>query len=308
MKRIRSERIPLEKLTTWDIAETLLPEYSYQQYKDLEDFVNTGGQLAPITVAEDGRIIDGYNRWRTAQRLSITEIECDVYSYEDEAEMEVHAIVLNSKRRHLNKVQIARAASRLAEIIIASDPDAEEEAPKKEQKKEPKQQSAETAESSDEASAGEQPEEKKPAPVSRPEKAVRTVSHKLGVLPSTVQQVSKVDKTGDERLIAAMEDKTISIRQAAELADLEEDARLQAFEALGEERKKKSEFAEVFGRACGECQRRLSSTGRKIKESEFTEAERREMKAALNRVIGEANMLIHMLDESTGTGAAKTEG
>ena len=305
MKRIRSESIALEKLTAWDVAETLLPEYSYQQYKDLEDFVNTGGQLAPIVVAEDGRIIDGYNRWRTAQRLSLTHIECDVYAYEDQAEMEVHAIVLNSKRRHLNKVQIARAAARLADIILASDPDAEEEIPVKVEKT-AKAEPAEATDSGEQTGADDQTEEKKAAPVSRPDQAVRTVSHKLGVLPSTVQQVNKVDKTGDERLIAAMEGKTISIRQAAEIAEMEEDQRYQALEAIGEERKKRGEFAEIFARTCGESQRKLQGMGKRIKDAQFSESERREMKSSLNRVIGEANMLIHLLDESTGTGT--TEG
>jgi ParB-like chromosome segregation protein Spo0J len=303
MKRIRSERIPLEKLTSWDIAEMLLPEYTVQQYKDLEDFIGTGGQLAPITVAEDGRIIDGYNRWRTAQRLCLEEIECDVYSYDDEAEMEVHAIVLNSKRRHLNKVQIARAAARLAQIMIASAPEAEEEP-----EKESKTRKTEVSGSAEEAAAEEQSEEKNAAPVSRPEKAVRTVSHKLGVLPSTVQQVSKVDQTGDERLISAMEDKTISIRQAAELADMEEDERVQAFEALGESRKKKNEFTEVFSRTCSECFRKLSGTGRKIKEGGYSESDLRDMKTSLTKVIAEANMLMHLLEENVGTGDVKTEG
>jgi ParB-like chromosome segregation protein Spo0J len=298
MKRIRSELIALDKLQTWQVAESLLPAYSEPQYKDLEEFIANGGQLAPIVIAEDCRIIDGYNRWRTAKRMNLDTIECDIYSYADQSEMEIHAIVLNSKRRHLNRLQVARAAVRLADLISPDEPGSGNqahfaEAPAAKKIHAPLQggQNAEEEEQEGNTSA---------APVSRPDQAMRSVSQKLGVSPSTVQRVSMVDKSGDERLIAAMEDKTISIRQAAEIAEMDEDDRQQAMEALDEEKQKRNNDAVIFSRISYDCMKRLQSSGKKIKDTEFSEAERSEMKASLTQVINEANALIQMLDGQPG--------
>lgn len=282
MKRIRSEHIAIDDLQSWDIAEDLLPEYSEQQYKDLEEFIASGGQLAPITVAEDGRIVDGYNRWRTAQRLNMDQIECDVYSYDDQSEMEIHAIVLNAKRRHLNRLQVARAAARLAEIL----PPSESALPEKSYSSADDDREADSE--TDHASAS---RAKKP----RPDQAVRTVSQKLGVLPSTVQQVSKVDKSGNEKLISAMENKHISIRQAAEIADMEDDARRQAIDAINDEKKARADSAEMFCRACNDCLKKLQNGGNRLNDAEFSEIERNKMKSWLSQVISEANSLMELL-------------
>jgi len=286
MKRVRSERIPLDKLHPWKTAEALLPEYSEQQYRDLEDFLANGGQLAPLTVAEDCRIIDGYNRWRTAARLKMDEVECDVYSYDNSAEMEIHAIVLNSKRRHLNRLQIARAAARLSDLLPAGEGVFGD------------RHGAGIEEEIDEpgaASRGAAAE--KVTTAARPDKAMRNVSHKLGILPSTVQQVSKVDKSGDERLISAMEGKRISIKQAAEIADMDEEQRSRAMETIDEENARKNSCPESFARICADCTRRLYAGGKKIRDSELSEIERDDMKASLVRLIEEANALMKILSE-----------
>jgi ParB-like chromosome segregation protein Spo0J len=280
MKRIRSEQIALDRLHPWETAESLLPEYSRSQYRDLEEFISTGGQLAPLTVSEDGRIIDGYNRWRTAKRIGIEEVECDVYSYEDESEMEIHAIVLNSKRRHLNRLQVARAAARLATILPAAEPSNDEETPLTDD--------GITEEENGEQSSAEKT--KKP----RPDQAVRTASQKLGVLPSTVQQVSRVDSSGDEKLISAMEKNHISIRQAAEIADMEDADRRQAIEAL-DEKNTRANSAEMVCRSCNDCLKKLQNCAARITDSEFSEAERNKMKSWISQVITEADALMKIL-------------
>ncbi len=303
MKRIRSEVIALEKLQQWEVAETLLPEYTEQQYQDLDEFLANGGQLAPVVIAEDYRLIDGYNRWRTAKRLGLNQIECDVYSYEDISEMEMHAIVLNSKRRHLNRLQVARAAARLANLLSPPEP-GEEEVPEMEpEKKPPEQQEFNQAEPEVvEEKLQEVAEEEKneaPAPLADivySDQVVREASQKLGVSHSTVKQVSKVDKSGDEMLISAMEDKVITIKQAAEIADLEEEQRRKALEQIDEENKKKNNYVGVFSRTCTDCLRKLQRSRKKFKNAEFTETECHEMKDAIDKVIGEANAMMLLLN------------
>lgn len=293
MKRIHSEPIALERLLPWDIAEALLPEYSELQYHDLEEFLANGGQLAPIVVSEDYRIVDGYNRWRTARRLKLSQIECDVYSYDNLAEMEIHAIVLNSKRRHLNKLQVARAAARMADLL----------SPPEQQDTSPIPADIPATLEDIQSQTPEPHEEKTPpdvviAPVTptfQTDRTVREVSQKLGVSHSTVKQVSKVDKSGDELLIAAMEDKVITIRQAAEIAEMEEGLRRQAIEIIDEEKRKRNNYAGVFSRTCNDCLKKLQNSRKKFKDAEFSDSEYREMKTSLAQVMNEAKELMQML-------------
>ncbi len=304
MKRIRSELVALERLQSWDVAETLLPEYTEQQYQDLDEFLANGGQLAPVVIAEDGRLIDGYNRWRTAKRLGINQIECDVYSYEDIAEMEMHAIVLNSKRRHLNRLQVARAAARLANLLSSPELDAEvtQESAVEEKPSEQDEIIQEDPEMVEVVSLDSEIEKEQPAPTPAAmvqvysDQVVREASQKLGVSHSTVKQVSKVDKSGDEMLIAAMEDKVITIKQAAEIADLEEDQRRKALEQIDEENKKKNNYVGVFSRTCTDCLRKLQRSRKQFKNAEFSENECHAMKDVIDKVIGEASALMLLLN------------
>jgi len=303
MKRTRSERIALERLQPWDIAETLLPEYTEQQYRDLEEFLANGGQLAPIVIADDGRIIDGYNRWRTARRLKLPEIECDVYEYDNQSEMEVHAIVLNAKRRHLSKLQVARAAVRLAALLTPEDePVKAETEPVAEVEAAAENSGEESEVKVDVASGG-----NAVAALFQNEQAVREVSQKLGVAASVVKQVSKVDKSGDEMLITAMEDKVITIKQAAEIAELDEEFRRQAIEAIDEEKRKKNNYAGVFSRTCHDCLKKLQTSRNKFKDAEFSEAECKEMRSSIIQLIGEAKALMQMLSDKPAESAAADE-
>jgi ParB-like chromosome segregation protein Spo0J len=278
MKRIRSEHIALEQLQSWEIAEDILPEYSEQQYQDLEEFLATGGQLAPITIAEDFRIVDGYNRWRTAKRLNLDKIECDVYSYDDQSEMEIHAIVLNAKRRHLNRLQVARAAARLTALLPPAEPMKKKRVPDGEEISENDPESESTN-------------------VSHPTKTARTVSQKLGVLPSTVHQVSKVDNSGNEKLISAMEKKLISIKHASEIAEMNDEERRQAIEAIDDEKKARANSAEMVCRTCNDCLKKLQSCKTKFDDAEFSEPERNKMKSWITQVISEANSLMEILSK-----------
>lgn len=303
MKRITAEKRSVAELQAWDIAETLLPEYSPEQYKDLEEFLSKGGELAPVIVAEDNRIIDGYNRWRLARRLELDQIECDIYAYEDEAEMEMHAIVLNSKRRHLNKLQVARAAVRLInlekndfeeeeetkEVNIAEEVEAVEEQPKAEETQPEAEAEAETVQ-----------EEVIPVAVI-PEIAVDSVAKKLGVPKSTVKQVNKVDHSNDQVLINAMEEKVITIKQAAKIADLAEEKRKEAIEALDMERIKRNSISAILSRHCDSFTKRLKSNQKKIADAGLSEEDKDQLKEQMHKVIIESQNIIEQLSQAPET-------
>ena len=312
MKRIRSENISLELLKPWDTAETLLPEYTESQYQDLEEFINNGGQLAPIVIAEDKRIIDGYNRWRMAKRLGLDSVEGDVYSYDSESEMEMHAIVLNSKRRHLNKIQVARAAVRLVNLSSPENdqPEADIEADKEVVPVEIQGELAEieTEVQDNESNTGETVEAQaieQPEPVVNnfddnlpaKEQEVKKVSKKLGVAQSVVKQVRKVDNCGDKNLITAMEDKVVTIKQAAELADLDEEKRKDAIEAYDFARRRRNNISMVLTKHCGDFMKKLKSSRKKIEKADFSSEEHDNLKSYISEVIGEAKEIISELDK-----------
>jgi ParB/RepB/Spo0J family partition protein len=312
MKRIQSENIGLELLEPWDIAETLLPEYTEAQYQDLEEFINNGGQLAPVVIAEDKRIIDGYNRWRTAKRLGLKSLECDIYSYDSDSEMEMHAIVLNSKRRHLNKIQIARAAVRLVNLTSLDNEQLEEdiEIPEEVVPVENQMELVETEskmqenQSSTNDAVDIQPVEQ-PEPVVNnladnppvEEQEVKKVSKKLGVAQSVVKQVRKVDNCGDKNLITAMEDKVVTIKQAAELADLDEEKRKAAIEAYDLARTKRNNVSISLTKYCDDFMKKLKNSRKKIEKADFSLEEYDNLKNYFSKVIGEAQEVISELDK-----------
>lgn len=219
MKRIRTDSIAIGQLLSWKQAEELLPEYSEKQYMDLIEFVQNGGQIPPIVITENNQVIDGYNRWRLAKRLNLEKVECDIYSYEDEAEMELHAIVLNAKRRHLNKLQVARAAVRLSSLLKLN--------------KDEQEQVNDADNTAEEELVTEKIEEVSKQEDSLEElntlnKKIQSASHKLGVPQALIKQVKKIDETNDDILIHAMEEKQITIKKAAEFAELPKEDRAQA--------------------------------------------------------------------------------
>jgi len=307
MKRITAKKQAVAELQAWTIAETLLPEYSSEQYNDLEEFLRNGGELAPIIITENNIIIDGYNRWRLARKIGIENIECDVYSYEDESEMEMHAIVLNSKRRHLNKLQVARAAVRLINL----EKDVVDENENNEAQNENIEQESEVVElpvnetvEADSPGKTESPVETDcPVEVTDQseisEVAVNSVAKKLGVAKSTVKQVNKVDHSKDKVLITAMEDKVITIKQAAKIAGLAEDKRKDAIEALDMENIKRNSISAILSRHCDSFTKRLKSNQKKIAEAELSEDDKDSLKEQMHKVILESQNIIEQLSANT---------
>lgn len=311
MKRVKSGAFLLNELSPWDKAEKLLPEYTKAQFKDLESFLTDGGQMPPIVISEDMKIIDGYNRWRMANQLNHQTIECDQYHYEDIQEMEKHAIVLNSKRRHLSSIQVARAAARLSEIfaeeetepteIVEPEPEViEEHVPEavemsfEETTPEAVEEVVEAEEVVEEAS--EPVEEKKPLPDVQI-KAVKQASKKLRISRQTVERVKQVDDTKDQHLIEAMERKKVSLKQAAELAKLDQAER---HEVLAEIEKEKNVIdnskAKMVLNACKTCSSRLKSSFGKLNLAELEPEKKVEIEESIHAIIKDATNFLTMLN------------
>ncbi|UDQ96686.1 ParB N-terminal domain-containing protein [Lentisphaerota bacterium WC36G] len=311
MKRIASKKVAVDNLKVWTVAEKLLPEYSPEQYFDLEEFLAKGGELAPIVVNSEFVIIDGYNRWRLANKLSITEVECDVYEYADDAEMEMHAIVLNSKRRHLNKLQIARAAVRLASLEKIDDAvEVEEEAVENEASNVAESLANEDTievvekdifvENNNDIKNNDVAEEVinecEELELSRnSEMNFKLVAKKLGVPQSTVKQVNEVDNSHDKTLITAMEDKIITIKQAAEIAQLAEEKRQEAIEKYDLERMKRNSVGSVLTRSCDTFRKKLKSQQKKIADAELSIDDCELIREQMHQIIDETRVVLELL-------------
>ena len=299
MKRISSDSFDLSRLKPWKCAEILLPEYSKAQFKDLEEFIAAGGQMPPVVISEDFRIIDGYNRWRMANRLSIREIECDIYQYDDEQDMEHHAIVLNSKRRHLSNIQVARAASRLSEIFAQEslDPQLLSSPDSSSNEEIPVSNSLFVSEVEEVPKIEDKKSLVEPIPVLKPlpkaqKAAMKKASRKLRVSSQTIERVKQVDSTKDGQLISAMETKQVSLKQAAELAELPEADRHRALEVIQNEKEPEAGNPKVVLNACSACRGRLKSCTKKLDLSLISDEKKEELKQSVQQVIEEANSLM----------------
>ena len=305
MKRVASKKMAINQLKTWVVAETLLPEYSPDQYHDLEEFLAKGGELAPVVVTSDGIIIDGYNRWRLATQLQLEEIECDIYEYTDEAEMEMHAIVLNSKRRHLNKLQVARAAVRLATLDTADDNHNDEvENGDDEIAENPVveiiqadilvENELEVNNNIQVEDADEQISKNNISEVN-----IKHVAKKLGIPQSTVKHVNQVDNSCDITLINAMEEKIVTIKQAAEIAEMAADKRQDAIEQYDLERLKRSSVSAILTRSCDNFRKRLKNQKKKLIDAELTQDESDNLKEQMHQVILESQSILESLSTNS---------
>ena len=84
----------------WDLLQELLPPLSAEERIDLERDIQKEGVLYPIKVLPDGKIIDGYHRWK----LSGGKAHVEVVKVNEEAGLGL-GLRLNVKRRHLSQEQ-----------------------------------------------------------------------------------------------------------------------------------------------------------------------------------------------------------
>jgi site-specific DNA-methyltransferase (cytosine-N4-specific) len=199
------ENIDIGLLKVWDKANKLFPEYTATQYSDLKAFIRLHGQPLPLVVSEDMRIVDGYNRYRLYKQAGVKTVSVQIYSYKNDAEMEIHGIALNAKRRHLDNVHCARAAKKLT-VLYKPNPS------------ETRNKLVQAGKKGGRGHKGSPSGDGDPFQkyLSASEKAAKAV----GVSVNTVKMVSCVDATKDKFLIQSMEEGKISIAKAYELTFL----------------------------------------------------------------------------------------
>lgn len=96
------------QLKEWDKIVNLLPELSTSEKEALESSIKSHGVLQPVTILPDGRILDGYHRWRIAGNdtpYKIVEL--------DEEVAFATALQLNLSRRNLSPEQRAEVIKSL---------------------------------------------------------------------------------------------------------------------------------------------------------------------------------------------------
>ena len=216
MELIDSMNIETKRLKTWNTAEQLFPDYGYEDYQSLKEFIANHGQPNPITVEENSlRIVDGYCRYRLFLKEKIPFVDVQIYKYKNEKEMEIHAIALNAKRRHLDSVAMARAAKKLSKLY----------APSKEQIRKKISEGTKRAKRGSRGTQGRQLRQS----------SIEKAALEVGVSKNSVRMVAKVDKSMDAELIKAMEDKQISIKKAYELSFLNQQERIKYLKKTVEE-------------------------------------------------------------------------
>ena len=82
----------------------ILPPLSDEEYDALRDDIATNGVLVPVTVDQNGYVIDGHNRLKIADELGL-EVPRNVREFASDDERLEFALKLNMHRRHLSQWQ-----------------------------------------------------------------------------------------------------------------------------------------------------------------------------------------------------------
>jgi ParB-like chromosome segregation protein Spo0J len=82
----------------------LLPPYQEGEYEALKQSIEEDGQLEPIIVSRDGRILDGHTRLKICQELGKTPL-FEAKDFPNRLEEKKFVITINLRRRQLNDFQ-----------------------------------------------------------------------------------------------------------------------------------------------------------------------------------------------------------
>lgn len=176
-----------QPLRTHPVA-SLFPPMSDAEYQALKADIKERGQMEPIWLSKDGRIIDGRHRYRACRELKLKPV-CIRNKYEDDATIAGVVVALNLKRRHLNESQRAMVAARLKPIY--------EKAAAARMK------------------AGKAPD---PSAKERKGKAAAAAAESLNVGARTVESATRVLEQATEELVKAVESGAVAVSAAALLA------------------------------------------------------------------------------------------
>lgn len=93
---------------------SIFPMMSEREFSDLREDIARYGLREPVWLHQDGRVLDGRNRWLACEELGLTPA---TRTYEGTDEDLVSFVVsLNLHRRHLSESQRAMVAERLAQL------------------------------------------------------------------------------------------------------------------------------------------------------------------------------------------------
>lgn len=114
MKPAELKEIPVENI----VPGKFQPRQSFSEHaiRELSDSIKAQGLIQPIVVrpiADDKyEIIAGERRWRAVQLAGLSEINCLIYHYHDEAAAAV-SLIENLSRDDLNPIEVALGYQRL---------------------------------------------------------------------------------------------------------------------------------------------------------------------------------------------------
>ncbi len=120
----RIETWPLEKLKRHQRQDDNFHPLPAPELEALADDMRRNGQNTPIEVTPDGRVIDGHQRLRAAERLGWDEVQVLVRHdlVADEFAIERRMIEANLHRRQLDPLDRVRLARRMLEIEQRREP------------------------------------------------------------------------------------------------------------------------------------------------------------------------------------------
>lgn len=98
------------------VYESMVPKLSDEQFEYLKDSMKQDGQLEPITVNDDGVILDGHNRFKICNMLGLVP-KYIVKPFKDKKKEMQYVITTNLKRRQLTPFQMVELMDSQKEIF-----------------------------------------------------------------------------------------------------------------------------------------------------------------------------------------------
>lgn len=98
-----------------DSRYQVMPDLTEDEYKALKADIAARGVQVPIEFDEDGNVLDGHHRLRACAELGITEYPTITREGMTEDEKVMHAVTLNTARRHMTREQKRQAILRMLE-------------------------------------------------------------------------------------------------------------------------------------------------------------------------------------------------
>jgi ParB-like chromosome segregation protein Spo0J len=92
----------------------LLPPYQPGEYEALKQSIKEDGQLEPIVISKDGRLLDGHTRLQICQELRVTP-RFEIKNFRNKLEERKFVITVNLRRRQLNDFQRIEVSQLLLE-------------------------------------------------------------------------------------------------------------------------------------------------------------------------------------------------